>query len=434
MTEEQDSYFTRGSIVVFLTFIGGFISAYIFNVALSRTLGPMGYGDYKVAEAFISLGSIIALMGGGKAVARFLPDKINGNCEGVWDYTRFYTIVITIGSLVLFGIVVLGHELHFSFTDTEEYHPMLLASLAIPFFSFSSLLGGILQVARRLDLAFIPWRIGHPTLRLIIGGIYFLIVGSINSFEAIAITTITCAIIAMFCLYQVRRLSLMPIIPINDFVEPKRWLKVSFPMMLIIVLQAMTKQLDIYMLEYMSNEMSVGHFAAAQTTANAIATMQLAIFGLITPLIVPALDKGKEHVAAINWQAFKIVSIVVIPLCILLIYFGHPILKIFGHDTELTYMALTTLVIGYSISCIFGLSTVLLQYTGKVRAVTIIMIGSVLINAILNAVLIPIFDVEGASIATAIAMLFSVIVTGIMMYKHLGILPWSKAVRNKTLK
>ena len=327
MTDEQESYFTKGSIIVFLTFLGGFVTAYVFNVLLSRVLGPTDYGDYKVAEAFISLGGIIALMGGGKAVARFLPERINGTCEGVWDYTRFYTKIIILVSLLLIGLVFISHHFHFSFTENNEYHPMLLAAIAIPFGAFSALLGGILQVAKRLELAFIPWRIGYPGARLIIVAMYFLIVGSVNNFEAIIITVISCILVAVFCLYKVKRLSLMPIVPVDNFVTPKQWLKVSFPMMLIIVLQALTKQLDIYMLEYMSGEISVGHFAAAQTTANAIATMQLAIFALITPLIVPALQKGKLYVAQINARAFKLVLLIVVPLSLVLIYFGHPILK-----------------------------------------------------------------------------------------------------------
>ncbi|RYV02409.1 hypothetical protein SOPP22_10175 [Shewanella sp. OPT22] len=425
MTEQQDSYFSKGSAIVFLTFIGGFITAYIFNVTFSRALGPVGYGDYKVAEAFLSLGSMVALMGGGKAVAKFLPDQIEGNCEGVWDYTKFYTIIIAGVSLILAGLVVLCHELHFAFEDNDEYHPLLLTTLAIPTFAFATLLGGILLVAKRLELAFIPWRIGNPGLRLIFGLIYLFFVGSLNSYEAVIIMTLSSAIIALYCFYKVKALALMPITPVDNFIEPKKWLSVSFPMMMIIVLQAMTKQLDIYMLEYMSSEISVGHFAAAQTTANSIATMQLAIFGLVSPLIVPALKKGKLYVAQINRKSFKIVLWIVIPLCAILIYFAHPILEIYGHDTQHTYLGLIILVLGYGISCIFGMSTIFLQYTGKEQTVTFIMILSVLLNAVLNAVLIPIIDVEGAAIATGAAMIFNVVVTGAYMYKHLGILPWS---------
>ena len=217
MTEEQDSYFTKGSIIIFLTFIGGFIASYSLNVALAQTLGPMQYGDYKVAEAFISLGGIVVLMGGGNAVARFLPKQINGNREGVWDYTRFYSVIIIAATVVLTALVIFGHELHAVFNEDSEYHPILLACLAIPFVAFTALFGGILQVAKRLDLAFIPWRVGYPGGRLLIGIIYFLLVGNISLYEAVLITVLAAMLVSGFCLYKVRHLALMPIKPVTKF-------------------------------------------------------------------------------------------------------------------------------------------------------------------------------------------------------------------------
>ncbi len=429
MTEEQDSYFTKGSIIIFLTFLGGFIASYLLNVALAQTLGPMEYGDYKVAEAFISLGGIIVLMGGGNAVARFLPKQINGNREGVWDYTRFYSCVIIAVTVLLVCLVVIGHELHAFFNEENEYYPILLACLAIPFVAFTALLGGILQVAKRLDLAFIPWRVGYPGARLIIGALYFLLIGSISLYDAVLITVLATILVSGYSLYKVRHLSLMPIKPVDNFIAPIRWLKVSFPMMMIIVLNALSKQLDIYMLEYMVGEVAVGHFSAAQTSANAILSMQLAIFALITPLIIPALELGKQAVAEINAKAFKIILMVVLPLSALLIYFAEPVLTLFGHETDCTYMTLIILVIGYASNCILGLSNVLLQYTGKEKTVTFIMVSSVSLNAVLNLLLIPVLEVEGAALATAIAMFYSAFVTGWVMYRHLGILPWSKIKR-----
>ena len=162
--------------------------------------------------------------------------------------------------------------------------------------------------------------------------------------------------------------------------------------------------------------------------------MKLAIFALVTPLIIPALEIGKQEVAEINAKAFKIILMVVIPLSALLIYFGESALMLFGHETECTYMTLIILIVGYSSYCILGLSNVLLQYTGKEKVVTFIMISSVAFNAVLNFLLIPILEVEGAALATAIAMFYSAFVTGWVMYKHLGILPWSKRKREPNAK
>ncbi|MBE8167804.1 MAG: oligosaccharide flippase family protein [Shewanella sp.] len=424
--EKESSYLRRGSVLIISIFIGGFIASYFFNVVISRILGPHDYGDFKVAEAFTSLGCVLVLMGGSKAVARFLPDQIrNQNGEGVWEYTRFYIKVILISSSILITAVYFGHEYHLSIVDGDSYHPILLASLAIPVAAMSALLGGILQVAKRIDLAFIPWQVGNPLMRLALCGFYFWVFGEMSSFQAIAITLITSISVALLSLFFIHRLSLMPIKRTGNSPQHKEWLRVSTPMMFIVVMQMMMMQSDIYMIEYISGETAVGHFAAAQTTAKAVSSIQMALFALVTPLIVTSLASGHLSVVELNRRGFLMMVKVVLPIAITISYFGHPILKFYGHDTETAHLTMQTLIIGYSVSSILGFAALWLQYSGNEKSVLTVLICTVAINILLNALLIPIFDIEGAAIATSTALTISGITLSILMYKNLKIFPWT---------
>ncbi|MCL1080100.1 hypothetical protein D5R81_18895 [Parashewanella spongiae] len=424
--EKESSYLSRGSILIISTFIGGFIALYFFNVVVSRILGPHEYGDFKVAEAFLNLGSMLVLMGGSKAVARFLPEPIhNKNGEGVWDYTRFYIKVILVSSTFLIMAVYFGHEYHLSIVDGDSYHPILLASLAIPVAAMSALLGGILQVAKRIDLAFIPWRIGDPLMRLTICSFYFWMFGELSSFQAIVITLITSISIALFSLLFIHRLSLMPFQRAQKKPNYKEWLRVSTPMMFIAIMQMMMMQSDIYMIEYMVGETAVGHFAAAQTTAKAVSSIQMALYGLVTPLIVTSLASGHLSIVELNRRGFLMMVKVVLPIAITISYFGHPILEFYGHDTETAYLSMLTLLIGYAVGSLLGFATLWLQYSGKEKTVMATLLCTVTINIILNALLIPIFDIEGAAIATSTALILSGVTLSILMFRHLNILPWT---------
>ncbi|MBE8167803.1 MAG: oligosaccharide flippase family protein [Shewanella sp.] len=389
-------------------------------------LGSIDYGDYKVAEAFIRLGSIFVLMGGGKAVARFLPDQIRSrNGEGVWEYFRFYFFIIIFLSSALFVAVYFAHIYHFSVIKNYDYHPILIAALAVPFAATSALLGGILQIAKRLDLAFIPWRVGYPALRLLVCGCYFLLMGSLTDLEAIFITMFIAIIIALYCLKQVFSLSLMPLQRTPNQKTPIKWLRVSTPLMIVLVLQTFTRQIDIYMIELISGEVAVGHFAAAQTTADAITYIQMALFALITPLIVPALNSGTSAMIKLNRKSLLLMLKSVLPTAIIICILGHPILQLFGHDTELAYQSMLTLLIGYSTMAIIGISALWLQYSGKEKLVMMILFASVLINGLLNWFLIPILDIEGAAIATSISLLLAATMLCISLKRHLSIFPWS---------
>ncbi|MBE8167579.1 MAG: oligosaccharide flippase family protein [Shewanella sp.] len=425
--KNKDTSLTNGTLFVMCTFIGGFIVAYAFNVVLSRLLGPTEYGNYKVAEAFISLGSLIAVMGGAKAAIKFLTDSVHAkDSDKIWEYIRFYTAIIFIVSGVLLVLVYVGHQLHFSIFDGESYHPILVATLIIPFSAISALLGGIILITKNISISFLPWRVGYPGLRLLFCGLYFLIVGHIDDVDAVIITLLVSIILIMIQIVYLRRESLLTIKRSKSFQQPKQWLSVSMPLMLIVVMQAFINQIDIYMIEFFSGETAVGHFAASQTTTSAVNTVRFALYGMITPFIVPALKGGFNTIAALNYKCFTLMIKTAVPVALIITYFGHPILELFGHDTELAHQTLITLTIGAVINSLLGLAAMWLQYSGKERVVMIVLIISIVINTVLNALLIPILEIEGAAIATAISISFSAITLTILMYRHTGILPWTK--------
>ncbi|CAA0091427.1 Uncharacterised protein [BD1-7 clade bacterium] len=426
--KQEQSYISRGTIVMMSTFIAGFVFSYLFNVSLARIVGPHDYGNYKVAEAFISLGSLVAAMGGTKAASRFLPHHISaGSGEGVWEYTRFYLMIILFISSGLGLIVYVGHALHVSIFDTQGYHPLLLATFVIPFAAASALLSSVLQVARRLDLAYMPWRLGYPGLRLILCLLFFFVAGYLNDVTAVLITLVVCVILVMFQAFQVKRLSLIAIGRLSSVAAPKQWLSVSAPMMLVISLQVMMKQIDIYMIEFFTDEVAVGHFGAAQTCVYAIGTTQMALLNLIQPLVYPATQQGLQSIKELNRRAFLLMTKGIVVIATLTCVFGHQLLAVFGHDTHLAYLSLVTMTIGYSVAACLVFSQSWLQYSGSEKLIMVILIVSVLLNGVLNAILIPIYNIEGAAAGTAIALIFSGVVTAIYMKKRIGIYPWSRA-------
>ncbi|RLV61275.1 hypothetical protein D5018_03175 [Parashewanella curva] len=425
-THSKNQYLRRGSILMLTTFALGFIMAYAFNVALSNMLGPVDYGDYKVAEAYIALGSLVVMMGGSRATASFLSKQINdGSGEGVWEYVRFYIVLSTVLSLVLLFLIYAVHHYHLSLFPEKEYHPLIIASLALPLVAMAALFGGILQLAKHLNLSFLPWRIGYPGLRLLLCGGFFLIFGSLDDFEAVALTLIAAFLIAVFCAYHTLRLGLMPLKRDKNFVKPIEWLKISTPMMMIIALQTFMRQVDIYMIEFQLDEMSVGHYAAAMTSVSVINSVQSAIYGLIIPLIIPTLESGKAAIIQMNRKAFFILLKTVIPTFCLLGLFGTQLLSVFGNDVENTYICLMTLAAGFCIYGINSASVLWLQYSGQERWLMYNLMITLGINATLNYILIPRMGIEGAAIATSLSLIISTIIVVVKLKMHLGFFPWT---------
>lgn len=407
-------------------FIGGYFLLYGMNVVLARILGPMDYGNYKVAEAFFKLGAIIAIMGGANAVSKFLVEQIKQrDAERIGNFVRFYFVLALVVSVLISGFVFWGNEADFKLFDGKGYHPVLLATWIIPILAASSLVCGIFQVSKRLDLAFIAPRIINPILITILCVSYYYFFGSLNGQIAIGVALLVELSILIWLFFKSRSLGLMSFGKPKVQSKPATWLKVSIPLMIVLVMQTMMRQIDIYMIEYMSGEIAVGHFAAAQTIMMATGTARVAVYALLTPMAVNAIKDGYASIAALNWKFMKIMFISVMLIGGLTAVFGHPILALFGHDTELAYRALIYLIFGTILHSILGLPAVWLQYSGHEKTVMTVLVLSIVLNGGLNAILIPIFEIEGAAISTCISLIVSSVILTIKMYTSLKILPWS---------
>ncbi|MBE8167998.1 MAG: oligosaccharide flippase family protein [Shewanella sp.] len=333
-TDEKSSY--TSTTTVMMIFISGYFIDFAFNIFLSRHMGSNDYGNFKVAEAFIYLGSIITMMGGASAAPRLLyPHIKNPNKEGVWGYVRFYMFVSTIVSVVLLVLIVIGHYLHISAFNGNSYHPMLLAAIVIPLAGISGLLCGVLHTANRLDLAFIPWGVGYSTLAFLFCFIASLVFGNISSFMAVGIIVAVVISLIVFSSACIHKLSLMPFKKSAEISNRNQWLKVSVPIMVVAGLQMFMRQVDIYMIEFMAGEIAVGHFAAAIVITFVLVVVQLGLIALFSPQIVEALEKGIDGIRELNRKSMVLSLWLVLPLSALLIAFGHQILDLFGHDVEL---------------------------------------------------------------------------------------------------
>ncbi|WP_298771996.1 hypothetical protein [uncultured Shewanella sp.] len=70
---KETGYFQRTTAIMIITVLSKYITVYAFNVGLARLLSLEDYGDYKVAETFVSLASIPIVMGVAGAAVKFLP-------------------------------------------------------------------------------------------------------------------------------------------------------------------------------------------------------------------------------------------------------------------------------------------------------------------------------------------------------------------------
>ncbi|CAA0104799.1 Uncharacterised protein [BD1-7 clade bacterium] len=422
----DQEYLAKGSQMVMLLFLGGYLINYLFNIFLSQVLGPAQYGNFKVAEAFYFLSCLITMLGGATAAPQLLRNQLNTeDVPGTWEYLRFYGTAAILASIVVGALVMAGHWLHIMIFRGTGYHPLIVATLVVPLAAISNLMIAIFQVIRRLDIAYLPWNVGYPALGLVFCGSYYLITGSLDSFTAVLLICGVTICMIIHSIFYLRRLKLMPFRRKQNFVGPNQWIYTSLPMMGIVSLQMLLRQVDIYMLELLGSETEVGFFAAAQTTAYAITIVKLALTGLLAPVVVLALEEGGDAIQELNYQGFRLTLMFTLPVVMCIIVFGHPILHLFGHNSHTAYFALVILTIGLMFFALTVVAALWLRYCGYSKMIVLILGATVVMNIALNVVLIPRYGIEGAATATTVSLLFSSGVFTVMLYRRFGFFPWS---------
>ncbi len=410
-------YFRKGSLIMFFSVFAGFLADYLFNLTLSNTLSAHEYGDYKVAYAFAALMSVLVLLGGDRVAPRILSAPLaQGDNRCVWEFLRFYLLIAAGLSLAVVICTGVGGMLHLGATDLEDHHPLLMISFVLPLIATGALLSRILQSAKQLALSNLPWRIALPLIKIALILLIWALFTRVELWQVIASGAVAVCLIIGWQWRKLRQLDLITLQRAPGTRPGNSWLKLSIPMMLAMLITLGLNQIDLFMLELLAEEHDVGHFAAAATTAHMLPIAQVTLAGLFLPLIAPAMAQGERAARTLFWQGQKMITLVVIVLATALIISGEWLLAFFGEDFLQATQALTYLTFGYAVWALAAFSSTWLQYAHKGTYVVVIGALTLSVDAACNLWLIPRYNINGAAIATLIAMSLAALMTWAAYY------------------
>ncbi|MDK1310860.1 polysaccharide biosynthesis C-terminal domain-containing protein [Pseudoalteromonas ardens] len=409
---QQDKYLKQGALTLCASVIIGFLADYAFNLSLSRTLSAHEYGDYKVAYAYATICGVLALLGGDRVAPKFLAKPLaNKATSEVGGFVIFFCKIAAGISFVLFSLAYLSGYLHLGSWSPDEHHALLWISAAIPLIAVGAMLSRVLQSAKLLIYANLPWRIVLPVGKTLA---ILLLASSLDQVHLWQVIIAGIAILAiittsqLFILYRKNLLTLSPVIPVRN---QSQLLATSIPMMLAMLVTIAISQLDLYMLELLALEHEVGHYAGAVTTSHMIPVAQVSVIALFVPLLGQALERGEEYAERVLWQGQRVMLVIILILTVGLLISGAHLLQLFGKDFFSAHDALKYLILGSCFWAVTAFVSTWLQYTGRGKYVVIIGLLTLVTDAVLNWLLIPIHGITGAAIATCIALCVASLLT-----------------------
>ncbi len=169
------------------------------------------------------------------------------------------------------------------------------------------------------------------------------------------------------------------------------------------------------------------NYAGYYTNASAIARLPLIVSMSVATSALPAASEAfslnnHELLTRYIHQSYRYVILIVLPLCVGTAVFASPILGLlFGHEYTLGTVALQILVMGMLCFAVYTISASITQGLGKPIIPMISLILGVIIQTIFSYLLVPLFNINGAALATSISTAFIMVVCIIYTHKVSGV-------------
>lgn len=200
-------------------------------------------------------------------------------------------------------------------------------------------------------------------------------------------------------------------------------LKISIPMMFTSSMLYILQWTDTLVLGIYRPEWEIGVYNIAIKISMVSSITLFAINSIAAPKFAELFySKKMQDFKIIIHQSTRLIFWTSIPILIIFITFPQFFLGIFGEEYIVGKWAMVFLVIGQFINAISGSVGYILQMTGKQKYFQKIILFSTLINLILNFILIPVYGIIGAAIASMISIAIWNIISIYKIYKSYGIL------------
>jgi O-antigen/teichoic acid export membrane protein len=396
----------KGSFIIFIFKILGASSLFLTYIMIPRYYGVEIFGVFNLIFALIMVGTVISRIGLDIYVIRVIPTLENEKKEISLFLKAILKILLITSLLVTILIFFLSDTINqYLFKSIDAtFYLTILALMILPYTFFNVLV----EVFRGLDDIKIYSFFRNLSQN---GSIAFLLAISIFFslnynpiyilFTAIAIITIA----LIFVLYKFLKKRNISVLTEGKYNE--KILKHSYPMFLTASIMFLMGYVDSFMISYYLDEYQVGIYGACISLSMIITFIPMAIGGYISPKVSQAYaNKDKQKVKNIFKDSLKLIAITTLPVFLTILYFSDFFLGLFGTAFTVATSTLLIVSIGFLSESLCGPVGFILNMTDNQHLFMKILIISLLINIVFNAILIPIYGINGAAIALLLSMLF----------------------------
>ena len=170
------------------------------------------------------------------------------------------------------------------------------------------------------------------------------------------------------------------------------------------------------MLSYLAGDYSTGLYKSAYNIIYVFSTFFVVYQSVIFPIMSKFFKQSQDLLKITFELSVKYLLLIILPLCIGIFFYASPLVDLI-YTSQYSLSAGPVQILIWTVIFLFvnGAASTLLNAINKEFTVTKVYIVAAIFNVILNLILIPLFDYNGAAMATVL----SEILITILVFYHI---------------
>jgi O-antigen/teichoic acid export membrane protein len=398
----------RGSAVAFALRMFGMGAAYLFTLLITRNFGAKAMGIFALCFTVLQISSVVGRLGLDTALLRFVAEHSSQNRKDLVKevYTKAMKMVVPFGlflSVLLFFLSPYIAKYVFHKEYLSPYFRIVSVAVLpmVLVFVNSESLRGLKRIKDYIFLQNVAINLFAAVILAV--ALFFLR----NIYVPLIAYTGSLFLVALISVAMWHKHSGLNMVAHKSNIKLRDILNVSLPMMLASSLFFIMHWTDTIMLGMFRTEGEVGVYNVAMKIAMLTSVTLFAINSIAAPKFAEFHGRGDmKGLGRVAQQSTKLIFWSSFPILLVIFLVPSFILGIFGEEFRFGVYALLILAFGQFINSISGSVGYILQMTGKQKVFQNIIIGSTIINILLNTILIPRYGINGAALASATSIMF----------------------------
>lgn len=411
--------FAKKTIFSFVLKILGLALSYAFIVIVSRSFGAESYGRFSIAFTVLNIFALVFALGIPDATIKIVSDKsINSKFHFRKTSMGLLLFSALVGSFILYALS--GFLSHFYKDESLERYFIIAAITLTPLIllrlNFETLRGKNKIIRFGFLSHIIPFFVA--SILVLVGFYYFNIIEDDIIISAYAIGVVIAFTLSAFWIKKVDTSLLKKY-------TAKQLMHYSFPMLATSSFIFIMGWTDTLMLGYYNDKVDVGIYNVviriARIAIIAITSINLVLAPKISELYGNSeVDEMKQLIT----KSTKLIFVFTVPLVLVIMIANKYVLSIFGNEFIDGGTALIIVMTSQLINAISGSSGQVMNMTGNHKKIRNFTMYSGVLNISLNFLLIPLYGIIGAAIATASSIIVLNLSSAIFVKRNLGIVTY----------